>query len=160
MEMEESTWFNGEMNVPLKQFRLEYQVAQCRINLKAEFRRNSWQKPSWYKNLYLTDVYLWGIELHSDGEFADFELHKRSSLGAILHKNQKMEIIAQDEELLALINQCKPLHELFATSHSPIQHIYGKDNKVSTHFNTVVDHQHSIERVLKGLEGLGICLGK
>lgn len=147
--MEESTYFNGQMNVPVKTYNLYYTLNQSKIILIAEYRRNTWKNANWYKNIQSTDIYLWTLKLESSEETPDFRISRNNWLQTYILKRPNLKIKSQDNELKYRLEKLNNLKDLFKKIDATIR---VDDQNIWTSFNTLIDHKKTINKALTVFE--------
>lgn len=154
--MEESTWFNGEMNVPVKTYRLNYTTQGSKINLTGEYRRNTWRKANWYKNIHSIDVYLWTIKLESNHKIPEFEISKNSWLQTKIFNLDRLDIKSDNKALKKRLKTIEILNDLLDGNEEKVSATIRGDGKIIwTSFNTLIEHNNLIGKALLAFEKIG-----
>lgn len=153
--VEEATWFNGEMNAPVKTYRFNYPSSLGTIEVIGEYRRNTWQKPNWYKSIHYTDIYLWTINLNSDVTLPDLEIDKNSWIKRKFFNRPELNVTCGNQELKKSLENSPYLKDLLGGGNENISAtIRAQGKKMWTSFNTLIDHEGLIRIALISMEDI------
>lgn len=151
--MEESSYFNGKMYLPVKTYKLEYPTMFGQLHLNGEYRRNTFQKPGLTKGIYDTDIYLWEITLKVNTKITKFKVEKNSWINTTFFHQDKLSVKCKDRMLKVALSELNILHELLVEEGPIISSAIRSDGKsIWTCFNTILDHEKLIKKVLTAFE--------
>jgi len=146
---EEDTWFNGQMNVPVKTYSFSYPVELGDIEVVGEHRINTWRKTNWYKHIHSTDIYLWNIQLISEHKLPELKVSTNSWFRVNLLHQSKLTVKSSDKLLEHRLTVSKNVADLLLPgSESSSASIFSSNNVISTSFNSLVDHEGMIRKAL------------
>lgn len=150
---EESTWFNGEMNAPVKTYSLSFPVLNGNLHLEGEYRRNVWQKPNWYKNISQTDIYLWTVSVESQLNLPKSEIKPGSWINRLILNRKGPSINSESGDLKEVLADSKLLKRLFDGDHEVIHTtIRILDQKIWMTFSSLIDHERLVNTAIETIE--------
>ena len=150
---EESIWFNGHMNNPVKTYRFNYPSTLGIIEVIGEYRRNTWQKANWYKNIHFTDIYLWTIKLNTRATLPSIEIEANSWLNQKIFMEPKLKVSCSNPDLKKSLENSQRLSTLLLGKHENVSAtIRTVGQTLCTSFNTQIDHEGLIRKALHSIE--------
>ena len=147
------TWFNGEMNVPVKTYRFQYPTILGSIEVIGEYRRNTWQKANWYKSINFSDIYIRTINLNANRTLPSIEIEANSWIKQKFFNRPRLNVNCNIQELKKDLENSAILAELLLSGHENVSAtIRSDDRRLWTTFNTLIDHESLIRKSLETFE--------
>ena len=157
--LEESTMFIGNMSVPVKNYKLSYPVELGQIQLTGEFRRSHWKNKSLLKDIHLTDIYLWSIELKSIDNLPKFKIERSSWFNTFFWNQEQLRIQCKNERLRNALSEIKELYDLLVGNKETVSaSIKAKNNSIWANFNTTISHEQKINEALIIFEKISFAI--